>query len=54
MYGFGVIFAPTSFILMIVLEYLDIPYTSWIKAIWKFLLELLAVLLIAFIIVLLV
>ena len=28
MYGFGVIFAPTSFILMIVLEYLDIPYTS--------------------------
>lgn len=54
MYGFGVIFAPTSFILMIVLAYLDIPYTSWIKAIWKFLLELLAVLLIAFIIVLLV
>lgn len=54
MYGFGVIFAPTSFILMIVLEYLDIPYTSWIKAIWKFLLELLAVLLIAIIIVLLV
>lgn len=54
MYGFGVIFAPTSFILMIALEYLDIPYTSWIKAIWKFLLELLAVLLIAFIIVLLV
>lgn len=54
MYGFGVIFAPTSFILMIVLEYLDIPYTSWIKAIWKFLLELLAILLIAFIIVLLV
>ncbi len=54
MYGFGVIFAPTSFILMIVLEYLDIPYTSWIKAICKFLLELLAVLLIAIIIVLLV
>ena len=54
MYGFGMIFAPTSFILMIVLEYLDIPYTSWIKAIWKFLLELLAVLLITFIIVLLV
>lgn len=54
MYGFGVIFAPTSFILMIVLEYLDIPYTSWIKAIWKFLLELLALLLIVFIIVLLV
>ncbi len=54
MYGFGVIFAPTSFILMIVLEYLDISYTSWIKAIWKFLLELLAVLLIAIIIVLLV
>lgn len=54
MYGFGVIFAPTSFILMLVLEYLDIPYTSWIKAIWKFLLELLAVLLIAIIIVLLV
>ena len=43
------LFAPTSVILMVVLSYLDIPYTKWIKTIWKLLLEILAVLLIVFI-----
>lgn len=49
MYGFTMLFAPTSVILMLVLSYLDIPYTKWIKTIWKLLLEILAVLLIVFI-----
>lgn len=49
MYGFTMLFAPTSVILMVVLSYLDIPYTKWIKTIWKLLLEILAVLLIVFI-----
>ena len=49
MYGFTMLFAPTSVILMVVLSYLDIPYTKWIKTIWKLLLEILAVLLLVFI-----
>lgn len=49
MYGFTMLFAPTSVILMVVLSYLDIPYTKWIKTIWKLLLEVLVVLLIVFI-----
>ena len=53
MYGFTLLFAPTSVILMIVLSYLDIPYTKWIKTIWKLLLELLLVLLIVFILLIL-
>lgn len=50
MYGFTLLFAPTSLILMSVLTYLNVPYTKWMKAIWKFLLEFLAVLLIIFMI----
>lgn len=49
MYGFTMLFAPTSVILMVVLSYLDIPYTKWIKTIWKLLFEVLVVLLIVFI-----
>ena len=49
MYGFTMLFAPTSVILMVVLSYLDIPYTKWIKTLWKLLLEVLVVLLIVFI-----
>ena len=49
MYGFTMLFAPTSVILMVVLSYLDIPYTKWIKTVWKLLLEILAVLLLVFI-----
>lgn len=51
MYGFTMLFAPTSLILMLVLSYLDIPYSKWLKTIWKLILELLAVLLIVFAIV---
>ena len=49
-YGLTMLVAPTSVILMGTLTYLDIPYTKWLKAIWKLVLELLAVLLIIFII----
>lgn len=42
MYGFAAIAAPTSLVLIAVLSYLDIPYTKWLKSSWKFLLALLA------------
>lgn len=54
MYGFTMLFAPTSVILMGVLSYLDIPYGKWLKTIWKLLLELFIILLIIFIILILV
>lgn len=50
MYGFAVLFAPTSYILMCILSYLNIDYGTWLKSIWKLLLELFVVLLIVFII----
>lgn len=53
MYGFAMLFAPTSLILMLVLSYLDISYTKWLKTIWKLLLELLVILLIVFVIIIL-
>ena len=50
MYGFTMLFAPTSMILMCVLSYIDVSYKDWLKNIWKLLLELFIVLLIVFII----
>lgn len=40
--------APTSAILLLGLSYLDVPYKKWIKYIWKFVLIMLALLLIIF------
>ena len=54
MYGLTMLVAPTSIILMGVLSYLDIPYTSWLKTVWKLFVELFIVLLIVFLIVVLV
>lgn len=51
MYGFAGFFAPTSAMLMIGLAYLNIPYKSWMKYIWRFLLGLLVGLMIIFSIV---
>lgn len=51
MYGFAMLFAPTSLILMVVLSYLDIPYSKWLKTIWKLLLEFLVILLVVFAII---
>ena len=40
--------APTSLLLVTVLSYLGVSYKSWLKAIWKLLLEVFVVLLIVF------
>ena len=49
MYGFMMLFAPTSLILMVTLSYLKISYGQWLKNVWKLLLELFIILFIAFI-----
>lgn len=54
LYGFAMLFAPTSAILMGALAYLKVPYTDWLKYIWKLLLQLLVVLFIIFTIIMLV
>lgn len=40
-YGIVSIIGPTSFLLIVALKYFDIPYTSWVKYIWRFVLMLL-------------
>lgn len=40
-YGIISIIGPTSFLLIVVLKYFDVPYTSWVKYIWRFILMLL-------------
>lgn len=40
LFGLVMLVGPTSLILIIGLTYLDIPYTTWLKYIWRFLLEL--------------
>ena len=53
MYGVVMFVAPTSVILMTTLAYLDIPYTKWLTNIWKFVVELLAIILIVIVILVL-
>lgn len=53
-YGLTMLAAPTSLILMGVLSYLNIPYGKWFKSIWKLLVELLAIFLIIYTILILV
>ncbi len=48
MAGFAMLFVPTSVVLVATLSYLKVSYFKWLKAIWKFLLELFVVLLIVF------
>lgn len=50
MYGFTTLFAPSSLILMTTLSFLKVSYGSWLKTVWKLLLELFIILLIIFII----
>ena len=47
-YGATMLIAPTSVILIGTLSYLEIPYTQWIKHIWKLFLELLVALIVIF------
>ena len=50
-YGLTMFVAPTSLVLIMGLEYLDISYKTWIKFSWKLLLQLLVVILAILIIV---
>lgn len=54
MYGVSMLVAPTSVVLMIVLNYLDVSLKQWFSAVWKLLLELVVVLLLVFTILLLI
>jgi len=40
LYGLINIIGPTSLLLIFVLSYLDVPYTTWLKYIWRFVLSL--------------
>ena len=42
-YGLVMLVGPTSLILIICLTYLEVPYTTWLKYIWRFVLSLLIV-----------
>ena len=43
LYGLVQIVSPTSLILVVCLSYLEVPYSSWLKYIWRFVLSLLIV-----------
>ncbi len=43
-YGIFMLIGPTSLILILGLTYLDIPYTTWLKYIWRFILGLIILL----------
>lgn len=45
-HGFSMIFLPTSVVLMVTLTYLELAYTKYIKAVWKFLLALFVLILV--------
>ena len=40
-YGLVMLVAPTSVMLMAGLAYMEVPYTKWLKFIWKVLLQIL-------------
>ena len=52
-YGLSLLIAPTSLILIIYLTYFDVPYTTWIKYIWRFILSLIILLVLVTVIVVL-
>ena len=49
-YGIFMILSPTSIVLLFAITYFDVPYTTWIKYIWRFILGL--IILLAFVILL--
>ena len=51
LYGLVQIVGPTSILLLVGLSYLEVPYKSWLKYIWRFVVELLIVILIVLMIV---
>ncbi len=52
MYGLAILLAPTSSVLLFSLSILDIKYTTWLKRIWKMILEFVLIIFISYIIVL--
>ncbi len=50
MYGFAQLVVPTGVVLVCTLSYLEIPYKTWLKNVWRFLVQLLVVVFIIFII----
>ncbi len=53
-YGVSMLVAPTSLVLTLVLSYLGVSFSKWLKATWRLLVELLLVLLVIFTILVLV
>ena len=43
-YGIFSIVGPTSMVLIFALSYLNVPYTTWLKYIWRFILSLIILL----------
>ncbi len=43
-YGIALLVGPTSLILILGLSYFDVPYTTWMKYIWRFILALMILL----------
>lgn len=50
-YGITSILAPTSFLVIFALKYLDVPYTTWVKYIWRFVLMLLLLVILVLLVV---
>jgi len=50
-YGLVQLVGPTSILLIVGLTYLDVPYKTWLKYIWRFIVELIIVILIVLMIV---
>ena len=50
-YGLIQLVGPTSILLIIGITYLDVPYKTWLKYIWRFILELLIAIFIVLMIV---
>ena len=50
MYGFAMLIAPTSVVLLFTLSVLDIKYTTWLKKILFIILELLLVLFLSYVV----
>lgn len=51
LYGLVQIVGPTSILLIVGLSYLEVPYKSWLKYIWRFVVELLIIILVVLMIV---
>lgn len=51
LYGLVQVVGPTSILLLVGLSYLDVPYKTWLKYIWRFVVELLIVILVVLMVV---